>query len=532
MAQSTAAIDHRAALPPSGGQAEVIAFLSDPATYGHGVEQVERIDTHGAIVFLAGEMAYKIKRAVRLPYLDFSTLALRAEACEREFSLNRRSAPEIYRETLPIVRGEDGKLHTSGRGKVVEWAVVMRRFKQSQLFDVMARDGRLTDRMMAELTDRIVGFHDLAEPLAPDPEGPSEAKRMTEIIAETVAELTDRPDLFPPDLVAAYDRAWQAQIASLSGALDRRRAEGWVRHCHGDLHLGNICLHDGRPTLFDCLEFSDSLATTDVLYDLAFLHMDLEHRHLGGFANLVLNRYHQARDSFDGLALLPLFLSTRASIRAKVAASAEAAQSASDAAESLRTAARRYLEETCAYLEPAAPKLVAVGGLSGSGKTSLARRLAPLIGPAPGAIHLRSDVLRKRLHGVDELERLPPEAYSQDRHEEVYEGLLERARAVLAEGHGIVLDAVYSKPDGRAAIEDLAREAGVPFVGFWLSAPEETMVERVLARRNDASDATAAVVRSQLSEDTGEISWHQVPAAGSPDNVLARARALLDAPSD
>ena len=276
--------------------------------------------------------------------------------------------------------------------------------------------------------------------------------------------------------------------------LDDRVRNGMVRRCHGDLHLRNICLIDGAPTLFDCVEFNDTLACIDVLYDLAFLLMDLDHRGMHPYSNLVFNRYLSRTGELSGLGILPLFLAARALIRAKVTGSAETSQEETAARAALREEARAYFEEGARYLAPVPPCLVAVGGLSGTGKTTLARQLAPNLGAAPGAVHLRSDVIRKELWGVGEHDRLPEEAYGPEVSERVYRTILDRTRQVLSGGCAVVADAVYARPGERGNLEVLADDLGVSFQGIWLSAQTDTLVVRVEERTADASDATESVV--------------------------------------
>ena len=310
--------------------------------------------------------------------------------------------------------------------------------------------------------------------------------------------------------------------------LEKRRAQGQVRRCHGDLHLRNICLFEGRPTLFDAIEFDDAMTCIDVYYDLAFLLMDLDHRRLGAMANLALNRYLERQEDYRGLQALPLFLSLRAAVRAIVGMQA-AAHQAPAGRRHAKVAARAYFDAAREYLVLKRPCLVAIGGLSGSGKTSLARRLAPALGNAPGAVHLRSDVVRKRLMGKDPLTRLPPEAYTGAVSERVFTSLRTTAREVLSAGHAVVLDAVYTRPDRRRELAALARELNVPFHGFWLEAPGETLVARVSARTGDASDATADVVHSQLSAETGDMTWHRLDATLPIEQLAVRAAESMDA---
>jgi predicted kinase len=305
--------------------------------------------------------------------------------------------------------------------------------------------------------------------------------------------------------------------------LDRRRESGFVRQCHGDLHLRNIVLLDGRPTLFDGVEFNDEISCTDVFYDLAFLLMDLWRRGLPRHANSVLNYYLIGTADFDGVSLLPLFLSCRAAVRAKTSATAAQLQGDVHRRGELEGMAREYLAMAEHLLRPSHPCLVAVGGFSGSGKSTLALGLAPSVGAVPGAVVLRSDETRKRICGVPLLQRLGPEGYSSLVTERVYSTLAEQAALVLRAGHSVVVDAVYARAADRRAIEQVAEAASIPFVGLWLEAPESTLVDRTAARRNDVSDADTGVVRRQLAQDTGDIHWDRLDASLRAAAVLSSA---------
>jgi predicted kinase len=304
--------------------------------------------------------------------------------------------------------------------------------------------------------------------------------------------------------------------------LERRRDSGFVRQCHGDLHLRNIVLLDGRPTLFDGVEFNDEISCTDVLYDLAFLLMDLWRRRLPRHANAVWNRYVADTAGFEGVCLLPLFLSCRAAVRAKTSATAAQLQHDVQRRSELHAMAREYLAMAEQLLHPPKASLIAVGGLSGSGKSTLALGLAPSVGPVPGAVVLRSDEMRKRLCGVPLLQRLGPEGYSSQMSERVYATLGERAAAILREGHSVIVDAVYTRTADRQVIEKVAAAASVPFVGLWLEAPESVLIERTAQRRNDPSDADADVIRMQRAQATGEITWCRLDASLPAASVLAR----------
>jgi len=309
-----------------------------------------------------------------------------------------------------------------------------------------------------------------------------------------------------------------------------RRAQGFVRRGHGDLHLRNVCLIDGRPTLFDCIEFSDEVACIDVLYDLAFLLMDLLHRQLGAHAHVVYNEYVTATGDLDGLALLPLFLSARAAVRAKTSATAARLQSDPADQAALGEAAREYLDLALSLIEPAPAQLVAIGGLSGAGKSTLARHLAPTLGAPPGALVLRSDLVRKSMLGVRLLDRLDSEGYTEGVTRGVYRELAARAATATAAGRAVIVDAVFADPRDRAVIADVARTVGVPFTGLWLDAPVDTRAARATQRCDDVSDATAAVLRFQPDRDVGEMDWQRLDATPDEALVAQSAEALLGRP--
>ena len=313
-------------------QSEVIAFLSRPDAYGPDVQDVERSETHASIIFLAGSSAYKLKRAVRFPYLDYSTADRRRRSCEAEVEINRRTAPELYRGVIPIVRASGGGLAIGGDGPPVDWLVEMQRFEEDALFSRLAEAGRLDRFAMQNLADAVARFHQDAErrPSGGGAAGLGQVLDSNRLcFAESDPRILDRERT--EHLVSRARRAFE-EIAPL---LDRRRDEGFVRHCHGDLHLRNIVVRNGRAVLFDAIEFDPAFADIDVLYDLAFLVMDLEFRGLRRLASILLNRYLDNTGDAGGLPALPLFLSTRAAIRAHV--DAFSATSQSDPGEAVRT---------------------------------------------------------------------------------------------------------------------------------------------------------------------------------------------------
>jgi aminoglycoside phosphotransferase family enzyme/predicted kinase len=496
-------------------QSAVIDFLASPAT--HGGYPVERIDTHTAIVFLAGVRAYKLKRAVRFDYVDFSTLERRRVACEHEVRLNRRTAPTLYRGVLPVCRQADA-MTLDGPGLPIEWLVEMNRFDQELLFDRLASAGKLDLQLMRPLAEVIAGFHMAAEQRF-DHGG---AAGMTWVVDGNAAGLAEFGKGWLDDsLCARVTTESRESLEQFTSSLDNRRRNGSVRQCHGDLHLRNIVLLDGRATLFDGVEFNDEISCIDVVYDLAFLLMDLWRRRLPVHANAILNGYMWRTDDLSALSLLPLFLACRASVRAKTSATAARVQADTGRRRDLMRQAKEYLVMADRFLHPARPCLIAIGGLSGSGKSTTAMALAPIVGAAPGAIVFRSDEVRKHLLGVPPLQRLGPAGYGSDISRRVYDRLLERARTAIRGGHAAIVDAVYGLPTLRQEIERLASDESVPFVGCWLDAPEAALVARVEARTADASDADSEVVRHQLAQELGPIGWAKIDALQGSEAVVA-----------
>jgi hypothetical protein len=506
-------------------QDAVLALLADPATYGDGVAAVKRIDTHAACVFLAGGRAYKIKRAVKYPYLDYSTLEKREAACRSELEVNRRFAPALYLGVVPIVRRADGRLALGGEGEPVEWAVEMRRFDEAATLDHVAARGGIDDALARRLGEQVAAAHRTA----PAVEAGPWIEALGKYVVDAAQAFRSTPELVPPTEGAALIGALRKKLTRIRPLLVARGKAGLVRQGHGDLHLRNVTLIDGQPVLFDAIEFDPVIASGDVLYDLAFLLMDLIDRKLDRAANIVFNRYllSTGRDEdFDALAALPLFLALRAAIRARVALDKRKLAAGNERAEA-EAEARDYRALAARLIAPPPARLVAVGGLSGTGKSALAANLAPSILPAPGAVHLRSDIERKRLFGVAETERLPEAAYASDVTERVYARLVDLARRAVRAGHSAVVDAVHGRPHERAAIEAAAKDAGVAFDGIWLEAALATRVARVGGRLGDASDADARIAKQQEAFDLGPISWRRIEAGRALDEVTAAASTAL-----
>ena len=512
-------------------QDEVLAFLADPATHGathgagnvNGGGNVKRIDTHAASVFLTGDRVLKVKRAVKFPFLDYSTLEKRKGACEAELKVNAPYAPEIYRGVIAITRDSSGKLALDGSGKPVEWAVDMRRFDESRTLDHIA--GEIDEGLADALGRAVADAHERIKPVEAEPW----IEAIGKYIDEHFEAFGERPEIFPKADNQALAKASRGAYERIVPLLRQRGRAGLIRHIHGDLHLGNIVLIEDRPVLFDAIEFSELIASGDVLYDLAFLLMDLLERGLRKPANIVLNRYlAQTRraEDLDALAALPFFLALRAAIRAKVTvARMERAKPAEQ--QDIAKSARAYFDFARRAITPEPPKFIAVGGLSGTGKSRLARDLAPDIAPMPGAVIVRSDVERKALFGVGETDKLGEDAYTPAVTERVYATVADKARRIVAAGHSAIVDAVFAKPEEREAVAMTAQAAHQPLKGLFLTASLETQIARVGGRAKDASDAGPSVARAQENYDLGQLEWAEIDASGTPADTLKRAKIAL-----
>jgi aminoglycoside phosphotransferase family enzyme/predicted kinase len=483
-------------------------------------------------VFLVGDRAYKLKRAVRFSFIDFSTSARRREMCCAELRINRRTAPDIYLGVAAIERGPQGLQLSPLREAealpqtALDWVVVMRRFDGQRLLSALAT---LPPDLPQRLAAAVTAFHAAAE-RTPDKGG---AAALAEAVAMDVAQMQQRGDLLDRALTAELAQAMPAEAAAVGAIADARRDVGAVRRCHGDLHTGNIFLDAAdNPVPFDAIEFNDKISCIDILYDLAFLLMDLDFRGLRAEANRLLNQYlwlsrDGDADTLAGLRLLPIYLARRGAIRAHVGA-ANLAHLHGQAAQHERDQAIAYQRYALQVLKPLPARLIAIGGLSGTGKTTMALALAPKIGATPGAVVLRTDVIRKRLAGVAQDQRMPPGWYTAENSAATYRRLAELARIALQAGRSVVADAVFAAAWERDAIAAVAREVGVRFAGLWLEAPGDTLKQRGTQRRGDASDATAQVVERQLGYDLQTVAWPRLSTAGSLAQILPQARRQLD----
>lgn len=486
---------------------------SQAAAFLEGLGGRPPVETHISAVFVGQETAWKLKKAVALPFLDFTAPDRRRHFVLHEFALNHGMAPELYRTVRGIARAPDGSLRfcAAEAPEAIEWVLEMAAIPAGDFLDSVTLRGGLTPDLCRALGDLTARLHQSA----PIRQVPDAARRMGKLI-DDMAENAPGAGL-EGSAAAQWQEAMRTQLRAQAALLETRAREGRVRRLHGDLHLGNLCLWRGAVLPFDALEFDEDLATIDTGYDLAFLLMDLDLRAGRAAANAVFNRYLALCGDLAVLKLLPLFLSQRAMIRAYVYA--------------LQNDARRqtYFCAALAYLRPAPSPLIAIGGLQGTGKSTLARALAPVIGPAPGALVLRSDELRKRLNHVAPEIRLPSDAYNQAANAELNAALAREAAAAASSLHGVMVDASFLSAPLRVAMEDVARQAGRPFLGLWLEAKLAVLEDRLARRRNDASDAGPEVLRQAALADPGPLTWRRLDAtdqARLQDQALELIRTL------
>jgi aminoglycoside phosphotransferase family enzyme/predicted kinase len=479
----------------------VIAALRDPKRYPHPVERIDVLETHISWVLLAGDYAYKVKKPVKLGFLDFSTLEARRFYCEEELRLNRRTARRLYLEVLPIT-GSEADPRIGGDGEPIEYAVKMRRFAQDALLSRMAQAGTLGAAQIDALAHRIAAFH--SQIACAD--SARSFGSAAEVLAPAVQNFDQIETLIGPDAdVPELERlrGWtHDEHRRLQGTFAARKAGGFVRECHGDLHLGNVALIDGEPTPFDCIEFNEAFRWIDVMNEVAFMVMDLFDRRLPRLAYRFLNVYLEDTGDYGGLAVLRFYLVYRALVRAKVACIRAHQQGLSgEEREGARREYHDYLRLAHSLATAGKRALILMHGLSGSGKTTVAQLLLESL----SAVRLRSDVERKRMQGLAARARTGSAPgggiYTEDLTARTYEKLAALAEVVLEAGFPVIVDATFLRRAQRAAFARLAREARVPFALAACEAPEAVLRERVMSRErssNDASEAGTAVLGLQL----------------------------------
>jgi aminoglycoside phosphotransferase family enzyme/predicted kinase len=489
--------------PPAPDQATLIASLRNPAIFGQetGAARVDLVETHISYVLLTGTTAFKIKKAVNLQFLDFSTLAKRRYYCDEELRLNRPLAPSVYLDVVAITGTAEAPV-IGGDGPVLEYALKMRQFGQDGLLSQMLARGALTGAHIDRLAGVVAAFHGSTGKAAADaPYG-----RLDDILQPALENFTQLLTVVdePADRVALESlRDWTASTHGACAPLFLfRRRQGFVRECHGDLHLGNIALIDGELTLFDRLEFNESMRWTDVMNDVAFIVADLQEHRRPDLAARFLSAYLEATGDYAGLGVLRFYLVYRAMVRAKVAYF-RMRQLDSPARENPRAEYRAFLDLARRDTEPRQGAIIITHGLSGSGKTTCAETVVE----QTSAIRIRTDVERKRLHGLvadaSSGSRIREGLYSGESTRRTYTDVCALARGVAASGYVVIVDGAFLQHWQREMFREAAAALGVPFVILAVSASEATLRERIARRRQrggDASEATVDVLDAQLDD--------------------------------
>lgn len=478
----------------------LIEALQNPALYDHPVEKFEVVETHISWVLLTGHYAYKIKKPVNFGFLDFSTLELRHHYCSEELRLNRRLAHQLYLEVVPIC-GSETRPRLDRPGEAIEYAVKMRQFEQSSQFDRLLEDGKLDHAAIDCLADKVAQFH-LSAPPALQDSAYGDIGQISQPMLENFVQIRDAIDdagMLPQ--LYALEQWTNQQLQELAPIIQTRKADGFVRECHGDMHLRNIALWQGEIVVFDCIEFNANLYWIDVISEIAFLVMDLEDRGQDALAQRFLNRYLEITGDYAGLRLFRFYKVYRAVVRAKVDA-LRTAQEQPGSEEYRQTFAdfRQYLALAARYIEPRTPTLLINFGLSGAGKSVTTRQLVETL----SAIQLRSDVERKRLFKVAPFGNAVVDRqtlYAPEAHDRTYKRLVEIARILLGAGYTVIIDAANLQLRRRQQFVELAESMQLPYRILAFEADETVLRQRIAQRAvtgEDVSDATPEVLQRQL----------------------------------
>lgn len=476
---------------------DLIQQMMQPGFYPHSVaEPIQLIQTHVSYVLLTGEFAYKVKKAVNFGFLDFSTLEKRKHFCEEELRLNQRGAAELYLEVLPITQAGD-QFHLGGSGNVVEYAVKMQQFPAGTLFSDLYDQGKLTPALLERLAKVLAEFH--AKGAINDY---IRSFGQVEKVRQAIDENYDQTEKYigGPQTQQQFDetRAYTDRLFTAQADLFNQRIQNnWIRECHGDVHLRNIALWNNEILLFDCIEFNEPFRFVDTMFDIAYIIMDLDARDRRDLSNLFLNAYMEQTGDWEGLQVLPLYLSRQSYVRAKVTSFLlDDPTVPAPVKQECTTTASRYYRLAWEYTRPHQGKLILMSGLSGSGKSTVAQKLAQKI----GAIHIRSDAVRKHLAGISLTERGGDELYTPEMTQRTYDRLLELGITLAYQGYTVILDAKYDRQSLRHAAIEQAEGHQIPLQILYCTAPVEVLQERLHQRQGDISDATADLLPKQQME--------------------------------
>lgn len=487
----------------SSDRAELIRRLADPACYDHPAGPVQVIETHISHVLLTGEFAYKIKKPLNLGFLDFSTLSQRLHACCDEVRLNQRLAPDIYLDVVPI-NGTPATPRINGSGETFEYAVKMRQFPPDATLDRLDEQGRLTATQVEAIASTLARFHLQASAPAPAERSWGSPEAVGRAVAQNFSQIAPRvADPADIEQLATLQRWTESEHARLAPVMAARKRDGFVRECHGDLHLGNLAWVDDRLLVFDCLEFDPELRWIDIQSDVAFCYMDLIQRGHTQWAWLFLNRWLEKTGDYVGLALLRFYAVYRALVRVKVAVLRAEQTTGTEQAAAL-AGLRALLDLASVLMRPLPARLEITHGLSGCGKTTATEKMMQ----TGGAVRLRSDVERKRLAGLDAMARsgsgTGQQLYTDDATRRTYVRLAELAGAVLDAGWPVIIDATFGARWHRDLMREVGRTRDAEFRIHDFPVAVAVLRERIVQRMraaNDASEADLDVLQRQLETE-------------------------------
>lgn len=501
----------------------VIQAMLKPEFYPHPVkEPIQLVQTHISYVLLTGDFVYKLKKPVNFGFLDFSTLEKRQHFAQEEVRLNQRGAAKLYLDVVPVAQsGEAFHLgsEASETGEVVEYAVKMVQFPQETLLSERFDRGELTEADIEALAKRLAAFH---------------AQSTTNDYIRSFGTVDKIRQAFDENYTQSegyIDRAQtQAQWDATKAYTDRffvdratvfadRRTADKIRECHGDIHLRNIACWDGEMLLFDCIEFNEPFRFVDTMYDVGFVCMDLDARGRSDWANLLLNTYLEQTGDYEGVQVLPLYLSRQAYVRAKVTSFLlDDPAIPDDVKQASAKTAADYYQLAYDYTQATQGRVIVMAGLSGSGKSTTAKAIAR----QQGAIHLRSDAVRKQLAGIPVEQRGSDEMYTPEMTQKTYDRLLDLALLLAAQGQTVILDAKYDRVALRQAVIEQTQAAGIPLTIVACEAPMDVLRERVAARSGDIADATVAVLEGQSFEAFTDSEQEFVKSVNTTEDLKAQ----------
>jgi len=475
-----------------------IQAMLQPEFYSHTVEKCQLIETHISWVILTGQFAYKIKKPANFGFLDFSSLEKRKFYCEEELRLNRRLAPDIYLAVIPIT-GDKNDLELNGEGNVLEYAVKMKQFPQEIELDNVLNRGELNNQIIDSTAALISDFHQKID-IADESSGYGKPGTVFKPIKENIDQIRERiTDKTTLTMLEQIEHWSEDTFNQLKPVLNERKQSGFIRECHGDLHLRNLAWYKNKPLAFDCLEFNPDFRWIDVISEIAFLIMDLADHQQPGLAQRFLNQYLAISGDYAGCRVLTFYLVYRAMVRAKVDAIRAQQQGISpqDANDAMAEF-KNYLELALKYTQAKTPLVMITRGVSGSGKSTITGPLSEKL----AAIRIRSDVERKRLFNINPQQNnnndIAQGIYSKEATEKTYLKLLELAETVIKSGFPVIIDATFSTYAQRKLFKTLANRHQLRFVILEFTAAEETLRQRVAKRENDVSDADIDVLNNQL----------------------------------